>query len=218
MWWKKAFALFVLNILLWPPTMALVVVGAWWVDPMLAVFAFLPTFILLSAIVAGGGTLPSWAWMYNTPDSPHSPYSQYEAGAVSYYKLGRFIGDYMWLAWRNSWYGLSFKWAVHPASDWTWETTGNPWAGNKVMVSTGKPHVDGTPEGPMELVFGHATATAKKDGEVVAWARTGAVKLFKTNKMLLYTFGWKCMDWVQNWSKPSEAPMIAFQVKIRTIT
>lgn len=48
-------------------------------------------------------------WWLTTPDDPVSPYGLYEPAVFRVYeRYGKFAGDYYWLAFRNSLYGLAY--------------------------------------------------------------------------------------------------------------
>lgn len=69
--------------------------------------AILGFFVMpLVAIYAIRGKYP---WWMVTPDDPVSPFGQYEQTVVEQYKKGRWWGDVYWLGFRNSVYGLKYK-------------------------------------------------------------------------------------------------------------
>jgi hypothetical protein len=64
------------------------------------------------------GQYPDWAL---TPDDPVSPFGKAEPTMKLIYKyLGRYVGDVIWLGFRNTAYGFSYK---HGKPDWLKEPT-----------------------------------------------------------------------------------------------
>ena len=199
-----------LDLWLFPPTAALALLGALYAPhPVLAsVLALLPTGVLLLAIgqamATGSRKLPPWAWAYDTPDSPTSPYSDYEPAAIPYYRFGRLIGDYLWLAWRNRWYGLAFHWGVDILPRDAIECIGSPYV------------ADTDPSGAH--IYGINRIHVFDAGEVIAWSYRAALPFAGNRFVLRLWFGWKIQGFAQTlpsqWTSENPA-MLALQIELR---
>lgn len=222
-WFSKAFALFTLWLWLFPPTVGVGIAALAYhhVPYWSYALALLPTIILALAIGQSIATksrsLPRWAWWFDTPDSPTSPYSDFEPTAAQYYLtwlpggLRRLLGDYLWFAWRNQWYGLGFKWGVNidPAV-YKYLSEGNPRVGDTA-------NYDGTGA----FVYGtYRMSVYDSTAQEVAWEYKQITKLGPI--MLKFWFGWKDLNDYFHYTKEEQEArnitnpaMMAFQFYLR---
>lgn len=206
LWRVRALSLALLNFWLFPPWVALAIAAVlWWfplyVQPAAIAILLLPSITLALAIVESmlmkSNKLPHWAWAFDTPDSPTSPYSDFEPTAKSYYACGRFIGDYLWFAWRNLWYGLAFHWGAGIDPD------------RFNLVADGNPRVGDTAEydGTGAFVYGTVTLTVidRMSGRVAAFGTKTARKFGPF--MWIRATGWKDLQGFWHWKK-EDWPMV----------
>lgn len=176
MWTFRAAALLLLSAWYWPPVVAVLLLlthPIWW--PLVLG----PTVFVLVAIAFGNPKLPRWAWEIATPDSPTTPYWQWEPSVKGYYRFGRIIGDYLWFAWRNQLNGMALAWGFFPNFETDkFQQRGDANVGHK--DATGR------------WITGRYNFDVYRKGEKVAWVSRGTVSLGRV--VFIWHFGYAWLE------------------------